>query len=378
MYNRVFPKARGNFLYRNTRSLIFKLVYPESFLLAKDSKYYPQTRDNYTSQVNNQTGNISARQLDIDIDGNKIDAVLLGSEVEHKYNPDQQYVIFAGGNATCYEDYIDDMLDLAENKDVNVVGFNPMGVGLSEGNTSGPEDYYECISQIIQHLHQQGVPYSNIILNGESLGAAACTIVAAEYQNKFNARIKVVNCRSFAELAPTAGELVGSLASKYFPTTFLCSAVSKMVSGFVGFVLRAFNLNIQSAEAFDSINKRNYGDARCFTVEGDNIIAEKCSLSAHIKAPECNTVFSTSNSTNPHNLPKDMIYNSELATSAMGCLKDNILPEFVKSKNSDGDSPAEYEERTRKKHMFSAQSPAAEEKLVKSRKTSKVSPMKRD
>jgi len=257
--------------YRAIRSLVFIPIYPARIIFNPQSDEYNGIRRGFTRyaeyslahivnfdlQANMQPGEITEAQKQ-DSAKRYFDAAIFTKDFSNIYNPNKQFIIMAGGNATCYEQFKDQMYAMTNN-DTNVIGFNPMGVGMSPGVTSGPDDYQAAIKSIIDNLHKNGVPHDRIVLQGQSLGAAMCLPVAEQYQAR-GERVKVIADRTFARLDNTAGTMLWLL---YYPVKLL---------------VRLLGLNVDAATAFNKINQKNPGDAIGLSANNDGVIPDSCNL----------------------------------------------------------------------------------------------------
>lgn len=244
-----------------------------------------------------------------------IDCCMLYDNDTDLYDKNKQYVIHCDGNATCYEDMVDEK-DSWCDKNRSVVLFNPPGVKFSPGYTNGPEDYMHALKCMIEHLHAQGIPYENITLSGRSLGAAIATMVAADYHQQ-DYRIKLFNDRSFANMADESATYVKNL----IPTTILRATLGNFLYLAVNGLVRLFGINFSPAKAFIDINTKHPGDARCIAVKGDRIIPKAQSLYAalpiEIREKYADMYEPTfENGNDPHNFSLQDIINPNIKKNA--------------------------------------------------------------
>lgn len=230
------------------------------------------------------------------------EAAIFTKDLSNIYNKNKQFIIMAGGNATCYEQYGSQMCAMTDDN-TNVIGFNPMGVGMSPGITRGPDDYQAAIKAIIDNLHNNGISHDHIVLQGQSLGAAMCLSVAEQYQER-GERVKVIADRTFARLDNTAGTMLWPL---YYPVKFL---------------VRLFGLNIDAATAFNKINEQHPGDAIGLSANNDGVIPDSCNLyngvSENMRQKRFVKEFSAFSyySDSPaHNVPSEYIQENESTTN---------------------------------------------------------------
>lgn len=259
------------FPYRAIRRLIFIFVYPAPFKFNPGSEKYNSLRDAFICQQHYNNAQVVTFDLQANMYADQIteiqrqdtsnryfDAARFSTDLRNFYNVDKQFIIMAGGNATCYEEFAAEASNLTD-RNTNVICFNPMGVGISPGITNGPEDYQAAIKSIIDNLHKNGIPHDNIVLQGQSLGAAMCLVTAEQYQAR-GERVKVIADRTFARLDNTAATMLWVL---YIPVKLL---------------INLFGLNIYAATAFNNINNNNPGDAVGLSVDNDGVIPASCNL----------------------------------------------------------------------------------------------------
>lgn len=127
----------------------------------------------------------------------------------------QKYIINFVGNASAYENIIDDMQEDAEALRCNVVGFNLRGVNRSSGRAKSKDDLVTDGIAQVQRLLDQGVSPQNITLKGNSLGAGIASLVAYHFHQQ-EKPVNIFNCRSFSSITNfligqirTAGSLTG-------------------------------------------------------------------------------------------------------------------------------------------------------------------------
>jgi pimeloyl-ACP methyl ester carboxylesterase len=139
-------------------------------------------------------------------------------KIEKEALKDQKIIIHASGNGSYYERHFDDYKTKAQQfPGCKIVGFNFRNVISSKGSAAYTEDQWiDDVIAVINYYRKQGVPTENILLNGQSLGAAIVTMAAAklleldrlEAKNKnLNANeiakiksVKLLNGRSFSSL----------------------------------------------------------------------------------------------------------------------------------------------------------------------------------
>lgn len=161
----------------------------------------------------------------------------------------QKIIIHAQGNMDFYENHLDEYAHKARKyRNCRIVGFNCRNVQLSEGRVGSEEDWLDDVIAVVNHYRQLGVPLKNILLQGESLGAAIVTMAAAKIyrqekaKNKDKAQsVKVLNCRSFTSLTDVvatlglgkilAGAIYGSIAAMAAPLTVGVAVGAAVIAG---------------------------------------------------------------------------------------------------------------------------------------------------
>lgn len=149
------------------------------------------------------------------------------------------HIIYFKGNASRYDDYLEEMKNDALRLNAVVVGFHHGNFGYSglagaDGtvNTVTPLSQAELVEQGIaqvQRLLDKGVDAHHITLHGHSLGAGIATLVAWHFQQQGIA-IKIYNDRSFSSISSEASELLLPRS----PITHDSSISEKMIYGLKG------------------------------------------------------------------------------------------------------------------------------------------------
>ena len=237
------------------RRQAFKLVYPAQFIFTPKNKNFIEKHNEFYKEY--KYSNKKTQNLRFNMDGDKklngiseqekpnknnkyIDAALIHNKENNDKN--KMFIIHCGENMSCYEwllERFDEYADLG----YNVIGFNPMGVGYSTGVTNGPEDYEAARTAIIENLRLNGIPPENIILSGQSLGAAIATKVAAKYQSE-DMRIRVINDRSFAKLDTAAASFIQSFIPTWLLRNTLGVVVYYIVKGFINLFNTLLDINV--------------------------------------------------------------------------------------------------------------------------------------
>lgn len=234
-------------------------------------------------------GNMQNIPPDEWLDHNKFEAMIIGNFLEDKniYSHNKQYIIFVGGNTTCFQSYIHEMIALYNKSDKNsyLIGFNPPGVGMSPGIMNGPEDYCGALQSIIDNLCNKGISPTEILVYGHSLGAGigARTVAQNQLEGK---NIRLFADRTMSTLAEAAGEKVRSSV----PTYLLRNTLGSFFAFFIRSIVRIFSLDLDVAKDFTTINTKNPESAIAIGVFGDDMM-EKCCLSNGL--PQTQTKYFT-------------------------------------------------------------------------------------
>src|SRR3990167_9274688 len=183
-------KSPYEFVFDGLRGFIFSNIYPAPTIVN------PRTRVFIGAQFLAQSfikTNATCKLVWFDYLGNmqqadtttrllpgRVEALFI-AKGDNFYNPQKKYIIYIGGNTTCFQILIDDMIELHEKHDACVIGFNPPGVGMSPGYTD-LDKYCDSVKLVIDNLARNGVPYSKILVFGHSLGGGIAARVVKEYR----------------------------------------------------------------------------------------------------------------------------------------------------------------------------------------------------
>ncbi len=262
----------------------------------------------------------------------QIEAAIATKGNTELYDPNKMYVIRVDGNNLCYEQSLDFITDVVDDR-TNVVVFNPPGVGHSKGEINGPEDIKKSLRDVIEHLRSKGVPYERMTLSGYSFGGGIATNVAAEYQRK-NARIKLINERSYSDLGTCIGEVMKNNVQTKLLRTIFGNALYFVYNG----LINAFNLNIRADKDFAYINNKNPGDAHCITVNDDMNIPEVTNLYNSLPLDMRNkyaTRFSvTTTNLTPHFASYSYLKNENNPQQNAATYVHNIVENMIENQDS--------------------------------------------
>lgn len=233
-------KKKPASLYNKARTKVFKSFYPGS-AFKKGSQKFEELHTNFYSQDAATKQNFTIDVSTDELLSQRIDAVMFTNNKQNLYDPERTYVVVAGDG--CYEQMDFSLEPFITAHGINVVAFNPLGIGKSTGATNGPEDYQVALHAVIDKLRDQGVDTKNIILVGNDFGAGMASIVADEYQQGGH-DIKVMLVKDDAKLNNIYGKSVPRIG---------------------GFIYRAlvqlFGLTVQATQAFNRMNARIAGSA---------------------------------------------------------------------------------------------------------------------
>lgn len=248
-------KKKTSSIYAKTRQRVFGSLFYPGRAFKKGSKKFEELHRNFYSKDQDTKVNLTFNVSSDDLLPKQVDAVMFTNDKQSLYDPEKTYVVVAGEG--CYEQYDFSLQPFINENHVNVLAFNPMGVGNSTGATNGPEDYQEALRSIIDNLRGNGIASSNIILVGSEFGAGLAATVADEYQQRGD-NVKLMLVKDDAKL----NNIYGSYVPK--------------VGGFIYRALaQLFGLNVNAKQAFKRINERAPGRAK---------IVPKAEINAHLGA----------------------------------------------------------------------------------------------
>lgn len=135
--------------------------------------------------------------------GYELDSVLIKyNEFDKIPNAQGIYFILSQGRGEYYESRFRDMAIQARETKSSVLGYNPKGFKSSTGKTQTIFDLVEDAKSVIRYLldEEHALP-ANIILQGNSLGAAVLEMASEYYRKHYNLRFRQINSNSFRSLA---------------------------------------------------------------------------------------------------------------------------------------------------------------------------------
>ncbi len=270
-------------IYDALRNFVFSIMYPAPSIFNPRSKNYIGVRALANHIIN---ADASRNLMYFDLEGNLytfdsyknlsqpgiFEAILIKNiQKDGLYNNDMQYIIFVGGNTTCSEILLPEMIDCynKNHKQICVIGFNPPGVGMSPGVATF-ETNCDALSSIIKHLLGH-IPAENILIIGHSLGGSIGSIIAAKYQLLGN-NIRVFIDRAMSSISDAAVAKV----MRSIPTALLRNTIGLLLALITKVIIKALHLEIDVVTNFVLINAKNLGSARAMAASGDEIMDSCC------------------------------------------------------------------------------------------------------
>jgi len=171
----------------------------------------------------------------------------------------QTYIITFLGNSDIYQYHYAEMQYEAKNYNANIIGFNYRGVLNSKKAPQSQADLITDGIAQVQRLLNAGVDPENIILKGESLGAAIATMVAGHFHTH-QQKINISNGRSFSTLT---NEVVGIIRQAFSPVRNGHSETKKgillgyLLMPLIKLVLHLSQWDIQPVKAYKTIPEQN-------------------------------------------------------------------------------------------------------------------------
>jgi len=134
----------------------------------------------------------------------KIDSVLLTpkKKLSLERNSEDLYFVFFQGRSEFYESRFRDMAIQARETGASVLGFNPKGFKSSTGTTERISDIVDDGIAVVKYLlDQMHLLPRQIVLQGNSLGAAVQEMVTEHFRELYGFRFRQINSNSFKTLA---------------------------------------------------------------------------------------------------------------------------------------------------------------------------------
>lgn len=127
-----------------------------------------------------------------------------------------KYIILFQGRGEYYEARFRDAAMAARITGANILVFNPKGLNQSSGETKLLTDLVNDAIAVINYLLVQNIPAKNIILQGNSLGAAVQALAALYFQQNYQLRFRQINSNSFKNLASVIAQYYHLSFTEYF------------------------------------------------------------------------------------------------------------------------------------------------------------------
>lgn len=307
-------------IYDTFRSAVFSIIYPAPSIFSPRTRNYLGARGlaNLIPNIDNSrhlvyfdlNGNMYTSDMAVDIAQPGIfEAVIIkNSNDTSLYNKDIQYIIFIGGNTTCVEILLPEMLECyyKNNQQVCVIGFNPPGVGMSPGiatfetNCAAPE-------AIVKHLLDR-IPANNISIIGHSLGGSYGAHVAAKYQLR-GKNIRVFIDRAMSSISDAAVAKV----LRSVPTLLLRNTIGLLLAFITRILIKILHLDIDLVKNFVTINTKNPGAAHAMVADGDEMMLECCLLdklpSEHEQYAEKFELHPKDKNRKSHSVQRELLYS---------------------------------------------------------------------
>lgn len=167
----------------------------------------------------------------------------------------KKYIIRFVGNGICYEQYIEEMIDDANNLNCNVIGFNYRGVSHSTGKPKSKNDLVTDGIAQVQRLLNAGVNPENITLKGHSLGGGVSALVAKHFLDH-GIFLNAFNNSSFSSLT---NFVVGQIRTfdlhnhNGHHETFGMKLLGWIAKPFIKFAICLVKWEIEAADAFKAL-----------------------------------------------------------------------------------------------------------------------------
>ncbi len=132
----------------------------------------------------------------------KLDSVLITPKNPININNKELYFVFFQGRGEYYESRFRDMAVQCIKTGASIFGFNPKGFGCSSGNTRILNDIVEDGIWVIKYLiDKYNLSPSQIILQGNSLGAGVQEMINEYFKQNFGFNFRQINSNSFKTLS---------------------------------------------------------------------------------------------------------------------------------------------------------------------------------
>jgi pimeloyl-ACP methyl ester carboxylesterase len=216
-------------------------------------------------------------------------AVLVPHAIAGQKKEEDIYILKLCGNYNCYEESLDSYAEEARQLQATVIGFNYPGVGDSSGEATSFNDLKIAAIAQVQRLLDQGIPASQIVIHGLSMGGAVAT-ATAEYFRKKGVVLTLINERSFHSTTAAAAGIIQHQIDERILQGFVASVPSFALNTGITLGLTAAGWAVDITQAYleHPVTKRlllavlpeNYSGGKL----GDGVIADEASL--RVKAPQ--------------------------------------------------------------------------------------------
>lgn len=284
--------------------------------------------------------NLGIHKVNVKVNLNKKE-VLLNT---YQYEPEalkslavanKKYVVHFNGNAQFAADRIGEAVQESKNLNSVAIAFDYPGIGTDEAKAKKTKDLVKAGIAQVESLIKAGAKPENIVLDGNSLGGAVATLVAAELHRK-GQPVHLINGRSFGKLSTEtdlllnkqAGLLAGQAAGKENPDgTVKENSKIKALGPLLGKIakagIKAAGLEMDAVKAYKSIPEEY---KTCYFAQKDEIIPFKASLAKSVGIKNDNDFlgFTSGNKEGDHNTSAQKIFNSEFKNA------DEFRTDFIK------------------------------------------------
>jgi hypothetical protein len=157
--------------------------------------------------------NLVAKRISVEVDGTKVDAMILGKK-ENLENG--RWALFSNGNGGTLENVLylhhDKFIDQIEELDTNYLIYNYQGVGKSEGwaTRDGMVNAHKAMLQFLEDT-QKGVGAKEILQWGLSIGGGVQGHAMKTHQMKEGIKYVFIKNQTFSEISKVPGVLLGLL-----------------------------------------------------------------------------------------------------------------------------------------------------------------------
>lgn len=113
-------------------------------------------------------------------DHQQLDACVVYADKDNPQVSDKKMMVMVQGNLTSYEQAFSEAQAYAKKYGVNVLIYNPRGVGESLGKEYGTKDAVEDCKSVIKYAKDQGIDPKNLGVLGQSLGGGVSSTALKE------------------------------------------------------------------------------------------------------------------------------------------------------------------------------------------------------